>query len=247
VLDQLALRQVLTHGEHLSRRWRATLERILRAQVIDVYGVSEIAGSTCHECSTCGYFHPPPIVVAEVVAPDSDGTVLRTERGELVLTALAPFQVYQPLIRYRTGDIVEVGPPCPAVDDLGFRPVGRLTDRSSAGMHSALTFPSHLVAEVLDNDPDVARVPYPRLADFGIGPVYGAPIHRVRTYGEGGAISLDVQLSYALTQFPDRAAAACARVKRRLEVIGRGAARVEVVPRDSSDPLPADSRMDIGR
>ena len=104
---------------------------VFGAQLYGWPGISEVAGSTCHECPGCGYFHARPIVVPEVVSPSAPGEIVHKGRGELLLTALAPFQAYQPLIRYRTGDVVEVGPACPLVDDLGFRPVGRLTDRSA--------------------------------------------------------------------------------------------------------------------
>jgi phenylacetate-coenzyme A ligase PaaK-like adenylate-forming protein len=237
VLPRLALRQVLTHGDHLSARWRTTIERILGAPVVNVYGISEVAGSTCHECPGCGYFHARPIVVPEVVSPSAPGEIVHKGRGELLLTALAPFQAYQPLIRYRTGDVVEVGPACPLVDDLGFRPVGRLTDRSAGTGWAALELPTFLVHELLDDEPDVAKVPYPRLADLGVGPVYGTPLYRLRP-GEDGTAVLEVQLLYPARHFPERAAALEARLLGGLRSIAAGPVAPAVRFADAGAPLP---------
>ena len=237
VLPDLELHQVLTHGDHLSARWRATIERILGAPIVNVYGISEIAGSTCHECPGCRHFHARPIVVPEVAVPDAPGEIVDKGRGELLLTALAPFQVYQPLIRYRTGDVVEVGPPCPLLDEPGFRPIGRITDRSAATGWAALELPTFLVHELLDDEPDVARVPYPRLADFGIGPVYGTPIYRLRP-GERGAATLEVQLTYPASHFPARAAALEARLLDGLRSIAVGPLTATIAFFDAADPLP---------
>jgi benzoxazolinate moiety biosynthesis protein SgcD5 len=86
--------------------------------------------------------------LAEVINPDTGAVIGDTGRGELVLTML--MSGIKPLIRYRTGDIVELTPaqpgaplPGPAVDVIG-----REFDRVSFG--DTRFHPAELETAVLD-------------------------------------------------------------------------------------------------
>jgi phenylacetate-CoA ligase len=88
----------------------ATRDRIEQlwpgAQLKDHHGMTEI-GPVTFECpSRCGVLHVMESrFIAEVVHPESGGHVPPGERGELVLTNLG--RLGSPLIRYRTGDLVQ--------------------------------------------------------------------------------------------------------------------------------------------
>lgn len=96
---------------------RSRIESAWGARVIDHWGMTEI-GALAVECEeNPGGLHMleseciPEIVHPETLAPatpDANGV----RRGELVITNLG--RVGSPLIRYRTGDLVEADPePCP--------------------------------------------------------------------------------------------------------------------------------------
>ena len=192
VLPDLRLLGVFTHGDHLSTRSRQLIERILRAEVTDVYGLSEIAGSACMECPACGFFHAPPIVIPEVLSPSSDAPAER--KGEPVFTTLALFESLQPLIRYRTGDAVVIGrfdsSTTSASSPSGASPIAptpRSTSRSSCPRTSCTTSSTSCPRR-----PD----PVSPLADFGIGPVYGRPVYRLVPPSPGSA-RLELAALYA--------------------------------------------------
>ena len=83
--------------------------------------------------------------------------------GVLVLTGLYPFSQTMPLIRYWTGDLVEIGPQCERAGDRGFRCRGRL---ASSLVHPGpvgdpLLVSSQDVQHFLDGRPEVATAPHP--------------------------------------------------------------------------------------
>lgn len=89
---------------------RSRLESVWSARVIDHCGMTE-TGPTSMEC----FAHPLGLhileseFIAEIIDPQT-GTP--APKGELVLTNLG--RLYGPLLRYRTGDLVEKDPnPCP--------------------------------------------------------------------------------------------------------------------------------------
>lgn len=101
-----SLRCVVSIGEYLTDRWRGILERTWMAPVVDQFSLSEIFGGAT-QSPVCGWWHFDEYVIPEVISsrmfrPIREGT------GFLVLTALYPFQEAQPLVRYLTGDLVEV-------------------------------------------------------------------------------------------------------------------------------------------
>lgn len=92
---------------------KARIERTWGARCYDHAGASEV-GAHSFECQLQpGSLHViESEFVVEVIEPGGDRPVAPGERGELVLTNLG--RAGFPVIRYRTGDLVEVDPaPCP--------------------------------------------------------------------------------------------------------------------------------------
>lgn len=120
-----AVRCLCTTGDIVSAPRHAWFERTWGAPLVDRYSLSEVLGGA-GPCIRCGWLHADPALVAEVVDP-FDRTPITAGFGVLLVTSLFPFVQKQPLIRYWTGDVVEVGPPC-AMGALSFRVEGRLSD-----------------------------------------------------------------------------------------------------------------------
>jgi phenylacetate-CoA ligase len=78
------------------------------ARCLDHAGLSEV-GSFAYPCDSCGGMHlREDEFVAEILDPETGDPVADGATGELVVTALA--RTGFPVIRYRTGDVVEASP-----------------------------------------------------------------------------------------------------------------------------------------
>ncbi len=113
-----------THGDLLPPATRRRLERAWGAVLIDRYSLVEQFGGASRVPGRDLYLFDPHIV-AEVVDPVS-GAPCTSGRGVLVLTSLYPFVQMMPLIRYWTGDLVEIVQPDPPTPTLAVRLLGRL-------------------------------------------------------------------------------------------------------------------------
>jgi hypothetical protein len=197
---------VQTYGAFLTDRWRRRLSSTFGSRIVNSYGVSEVIAGVAAECEACGWFHFPPTVIAEVIDPFSPSRLIPEGYGELVLTALLPFNAYQPMIRFRTGDIVRVQQATCGMGRTSISPVGR-TRRSIIDPGSGAVLPSSLVYEIVDDLPDAARNPYFSLDVFGLAPVFGFPRFTVERIGERPfRVRLEVELSYPPDQFRERGA-----------------------------------------
>ena len=148
------IRTLLSTGNLITRRLRSWYEGTWRARLFDHYSMTEMLGAGVH-CAICGFRHLEPTVIGEVVNPNTRRSV-STGVGVLLITNLYPFVQEQPFIRYWTGDLVRVGPPC-VVDSLSFELEGRLstctleyTDDSVDMLISGAT-----VYDIVDDFPDV--------------------------------------------------------------------------------------------
>ncbi len=83
------------------------LEEVWGAKVGDFPGMSETGGSTCYECAeqSGGLHILEDHYIQEVIDPKTTENLSCGQRGELVLTSFG--RGAMPLIRYRTGDLVE--------------------------------------------------------------------------------------------------------------------------------------------
>jgi phenylacetate-coenzyme A ligase PaaK-like adenylate-forming protein len=152
------LEYALTFGHYVPKHFRAFLDKQFGIRVLDRFSLSEMFGGAS-ESLACGWYHFDPVVLPEVLSV-VDRRPLTEGVGELVLTALYPFQEAQPLIRYATGDLVEVTHSRSSIPNtLAVRPFGRIqfSVRSPTG-------PGWLIAatqlyDALDDCPELARSP----------------------------------------------------------------------------------------
>jgi phenylacetate-coenzyme A ligase PaaK-like adenylate-forming protein len=118
-------RYAVTFGHYVSQHLRNQVRRILGAVIVDRFSLSEVFGGATENPSD-GWYTFDPLIVPEVIDL-TDGRPLAEGTGELVLTALYPFQECQPIVRYATGDLVSVthrGEMFPG--ELSIKPRGRL-------------------------------------------------------------------------------------------------------------------------
>jgi hypothetical protein len=141
-------------GGFMPAHWRRFLEGAWGARVQDRFSLTESAAGASL-CARCGCFHPDPHLIAEAVDHDS-GQPLQAGIGRLVLTNLHPFVQMQPLLRYDTGDLVELRG-CPLSARPVFRFLGRARNAASrveGGRRRWLVFSAEL-HEVLATLPDL--------------------------------------------------------------------------------------------
>jgi phenylacetate-coenzyme A ligase PaaK-like adenylate-forming protein len=135
-------------------RWRSLLSSVWSAHVVDRYSLAEVFGGATR-CLRCESFHFDPVVIPEVVNISSQENI-REGVGALLLTTLFPFVQMQPMIRYWTGDLVEVSLDS-CQPDLSVRFKGRISstpiwERSG---HSKVILCPVDIYECLDGLPDI--------------------------------------------------------------------------------------------
>lgn len=156
------VRRIATTGFRLSPHWRKLVQQSWDAEVYDNFSLSEF-DTPALECKSCGFNHwLLPTQLAEVLDPFTRAPVSRGT-GALVLTGLYPFSQAMPLIRYWTGDLVELGPRCDRAPDRGLLFRGRigqsLLRRGLPGQ--PLLVSASDVSDFLEGRWEVARHPHP--------------------------------------------------------------------------------------
>lgn len=122
----LALKELHTYSSYLSTRWRQQLQSVLGAKVIDHYGFSEMMEAKAAECRHCGRFHFGEQQLWELLDSAGKAVTQVGKVGHLVVTRLLEEDdKAQPMLRYGTGDLCELGPVCSAAGEPGFRPIGK--------------------------------------------------------------------------------------------------------------------------
>jgi hypothetical protein len=139
--------EISTYGRKLSPTWREHIERAWEAPIYDNFSLSEFR-TPATECEACGWFHwgDPPLHF-EVVD------------HALVLTGLYPFVQAMPLIRYSTGDCVELGPRCATASERGFRFRGRVS-QTVFDSNGRPIVTGQDIQDFLESQPLVAREPH---------------------------------------------------------------------------------------
>lgn len=179
-----ALEFACSQGFHVSPTSRQRIETSLNCILIDRYSMSEVFGGASQEVLS-DWYKPDPHVIFEIVHPRT-AAPLQSGVGELVVTALYPFQQLQPMVRYRTGDLADA--PDGAYSAMGlkhFRPLGRCKFSifapddghvvlPASALHNCLfeyslakRAPMFLDAPTSVTDPLRAGVPPFRLSPFG--------------------------------------------------------------------------------
>jgi hypothetical protein len=158
----LGLRLIGSNGSRVSTWWRRLIEETFRADLYDNYSLSEFA-TPATECKACGWLHFgwPPVLyeVLDLVTGER-----RPEgAGRLVLTGLHPYVQKMPLVRYDTGDAVELGSFCRVGAAQRIRFLGRIRRGlilPDARGGSFVLAPSN-VQDVLEAMPETERNPHP--------------------------------------------------------------------------------------
>ncbi len=181
------LQAIGTNGYAVTRHARRWLEPLWRAPLFDNWSMSELRGYA-HPCGACGFSH----WVGAPVWFEALGT---GPVRELVATMILPHGERMPLIRYRTGDLMERGPVCARTGTRGLRFRGRI----STSIPGAVL--SRDLLEVTEATPDVAMEPHPAEVLGLVGPSdIGVPKARVA----GGRV--EVELRWDPARYPERAA-----------------------------------------
>lgn len=222
-LRSAGIRALLITGGHISAARKRLLADLWGAVVQDRYSLSEVFGGAA-ECGIGGPWVFDPHVIPEVVHPRTLQPV-QEGVGLLVLTGLYPFMQQMPLVRYHTGDLVEIADStATGAADLLVRFVGRqrrsiVDDSGDAVVPLLLANPLH---DALEDVPDIAATG--RFADLQAGPglefagklhyeVYHAPaVPDVAPE----SITLRLGLRYAPWLFPSRVAGVQTAVRARL-------------------------------
>jgi hypothetical protein len=211
------VRAIGTTGSALTPHWKRRCEALWGARVWNNFSLSELA-APAPECEDCGHHHWLwPANLTEVLHPKT-GAALWTGTGELVVTTLYPFVQAMPLVRYATGDLVELGPQCRTARERGFKMRGRVAQ-------CVLSARGELVASPLDVEAFLDGVPE---AERGLHPVttlgvvrsvdVGVPRFDLEPAKGGASVRFEVRFDPGL--FPQRADALCRALLQHL----RGAA-----------------------
>lgn len=205
-LDPVA--EVSFSGRLLSRREARFLRSYWRHAVVDRFVTSELPTSN-PSCDSCEGHHFHPMTLHEVVDPTS-GRTIASGRGLLVVTGLHPLHQMTPLIRYPTGDVVDVHrSDCPR-GPVVFRPLGRLARSVSvpiAGQPAYLLTPKE-VLDVLDELPEVRRGADGRRGERG--EAWGAVPSFELQPGSPPRVAVEVRLE------PEHLAGAAAKLRARI-------------------------------
>jgi hypothetical protein len=117
--------ELVSTAFYCSQIWRRKIREYWGAELRTAYGLSEFPEVTTICCPECGLYHLPPTVHSEILALHQD-TPIVGRPGRLVLTSLLPFRRAMPLIRFDTGDIVEIRPtPSCSIATTGIEFFGR--------------------------------------------------------------------------------------------------------------------------
>lgn len=127
----IKLKRVYLGAEPYSEETRRKIEKMLKVDVFNCYGLSEMGGpGVGFECPAKKGLHIwEDAFYVEIINPETEEPVKEGEIGELVLTTLD--RTAMPIIRYRTRDLTRfLSEPCPCgrthirID----RPLGRADD-----------------------------------------------------------------------------------------------------------------------
>ena len=195
---------IQTSGHYFTKYSQKWISNFWNSQVIDAFSLTEVfcGASKCQECS---YYHFDPFGIAEVLDIDNGKPLEKKGRGRLAITGLYPFTQMTPIIRYVTGDLVEVKEVKCTHDNIGYCFLGRevnsllLKDENN----KSIFLSGGEVYEVLDDIPDIAHPP----RDFnlpascftaGVPPIFWFDIKN------DTELFLNIELQYSPCAFPER-------------------------------------------
>ncbi|GAA3608019.1 hypothetical protein Q4Q39_10195 [Flavivirga amylovorans] len=149
------LNAITIFGWPVPKSRRKKFEMFFNVKISDNYSMSEMFGGAKY-CQQCDGYHFDPFVIPEIVDLET-GKQLETGTGELVLTPLFPFTQRFVLIRYRTGDLVDVAKVSCDKGTLVYTFRGRL--KRCVKMNSNLYFGEAEIAKAIDEIEELNRAP----------------------------------------------------------------------------------------
>lgn len=165
-------------------------------RIIEDFSMTEVFGSSTREWPDA-YFHSAKHMFSEVLSLQDDRPVPEGNVGELVLTELYPFTMMQPLIRYRTGDIVRCIK-CSPEGEVSFEWLGRKSDCPQlVSQNEKLEFAYFYrpFSDWLSNQPMIAR-----LSRQGYLPIsshdFGPPCFSHRIADDSRCLTIAIGLTY---------------------------------------------------
>jgi len=150
-LRETKLRLGVCGAEPWSEQMRQDIEERLGILAINIYGLTEVIGpGVSVECPhKCGMHIAEDHFLAEIIDPQTGEQLPYGEQGELVITTLT--KEAQPVIRFRTRDIISIDPePCECGRTLAR--MSRVTGRSDDMLvvRGVNVFPSQIESVLLE-------------------------------------------------------------------------------------------------
>jgi len=219
--SDLGIKYLIVTGGYLSSLKKKLLNTIWNATLIDRYSMSEIFGSA-REIGNSGKWSFDIELIPEVVHPKTLKP-LNSGIGILVLTGLYPFMQTMPLIRYYTGDLVEIkgdydfGKCNLLVKFLGREKWSIIETTEDEVIPLILAGPLY---EIIESLPDIAISS--RFSDLGIGGATEiAGKHHFNVLDETDSlgqrhIEITVGLRYTPWHFPEATARLCTIIRKKL-------------------------------
>jgi hypothetical protein len=222
-----------TNSFRITPTWRRIIERTFGARVIDNYSLSELPGFAT-ECTRCGWHHwNLPRMACEVLHLRT-GRQIKRGVGRLVCTTLVPSVRLMPLIRYDTGDVVELGPRCSATGEESLRFLGRVRRGLVTPRGDFVLAPS-LVQDVLEASPLTERTDHP-CVKLGLIKSRELGLPRWTVAWERGAAVLRFEVRFDPLVFVEQASALEAAVHRALARPGLKLKAIAVRARSLTPP-----------
>jgi hypothetical protein len=215
--EQFGLRLISSSGWQMTSRWRGLLENYWRAEIQDVYGLSEAPGMFASRCTLCSHYHFSSLSIIEVLRLDDNHSVTQGP-GRIVVTCLLPIASAQPIIRYDSGDVIDVVGACEG--RLSFDYIGRKSQLILlSGPNGPLPMLSPLiVTEVLDSLPDVAIYGNLNGDKLGLRTRFGWPRYSLsqEKIVAGLRIFLNIEMRWSPMQFPRTVTETTELIRQRL-------------------------------
>lgn len=124
---EFSVRRIISSGSYLSRRSAKVIENFWNIAPVNTFSLSEARGAAA-VCPHCGALQFAAHLVPSAIRLHSNEP-LASGYGRLCVTELLPFGLCQPLVKFLTGDLVEViSDPCSDLHRGSVRRVGRTSD-----------------------------------------------------------------------------------------------------------------------